>query len=289
MTLISVVVNPAAAAGTGGAAADAAIAELRADGAKVDIRYTDGPVVSEVLKSALADGPDALVVCGGDGMVHAALQATAEKSIPLGVVPAGTGNDFARALGIPLRDPAAAGRFIRTGRPRAFDLARVGDTWFGSVLACGFDSRVNERTNRMRWPRGRSRYTLATLAELAAYRPLDFVVEVDGVEHRMTGMFVAIGNTTSYGGGMRICPNAVPDDGQLDLTLVSAISRLEMLRMFSSVYKGTHLRHPAVSSLRGRKIRIDCPGVVAYADGEPLTALPLTIELHPAAVRVIAP
>nr|WP_279580455.1 YegS/Rv2252/BmrU family lipid kinase [Fodinicola feengrottensis] len=263
---------------------------LRSGGGKVTVRQTDGPDVTAVLAAAIADQPDVLVVCGGDGMVHAALQVVAEKSVPLGVVPAGTGNDFARSLGIPLHDPAAASRLIRTGTARPLDLARVGQTWFGSVLACGFDSRVNARTNRMRWPRGRSRYTLATFAELAGFRPLDFVVEVDGVSHDLTGMFVAVGNTASYGGGMRICPDAVPDDGHLDLTLVSAVPRLEMLRMFSAVYKGTHVHHPAVRTLRGQTIRISSTtDIVAYADGEPLNALPLTITLHPAAAQVFTP
>lgn len=288
MTFVSVVVNPAAAAGTGGRVADAALAVLR-ESAKVEVRHTGGPAVAEVLRSAIGDRPDALVVCGGDGMVHAALQVVAGGELPLGVIPAGTGNDFARALGIPLRDPVAAARLISAGAPRPIDLARVGNTWFGSVLACGFDSRVNARTNRMTWPRGRSRYTIATFAELASFRPVDFVVDVDGAAHEFAGMFVAVGNTASYGGGMRICPAADPRDGQLDLTMVSAVSRVDMLRMFSSVYKGTHLRHPAVSTVRGQRVRISCPGIEAYADGEPVGDLPIDITLHPAAAHIYTP
>ncbi|WP_163513020.1 diacylglycerol/lipid kinase family protein [Fodinicola acaciae] len=285
MTFVSVVVNPAAAAGTGARVAGAALAVLR-ENARVEVRHTEGASVAEVLRSAVSDGPDALVVCGGDGMVHAALQVVAGGELPLGVVPAGTGNDFARALGIPLHDPVAAARLIGGGSPRPVDLACVGDTWFGSVLACGFDSRVNARTNRMRWPRGRSRYTMATFAELASFRPVDFVVEVDGESREFSGMFVAVGNTTSYGGGMRICPAADPYDGQLDLTMVSAVSRIDLLRMFSSVYQGNHLRHPAVSTMRGQRVRISCAGVEAYADGEPVGDLPVEITLRPAAARV---
>lgn len=284
---ISVVVNPRAAAGAGARSAKRALAALA--GLKLEIQYTTGPDVRDVFERAVANDPAALVVCGGDGMVHAALSVLAGGSIPLGLVPAGTGNDFARELGIPLGDPAAAARLVRTGKATPIDLAKAGDAWFGSVLSSGFDARVNARTNRMSWPRGRSRYVVATFAEISTFRPMDFRIEVDGVAREFAAMAVAVGNTASYGGGMRICPAAVPDDGELDVTVVSAVSRFELLRMFSTVYKGQHIHHPAVTTLRGRHIRIESADAHGYADGEPVGSLPLEITTHPDAIEVFRP
>lgn len=153
------------------------------------------------------------------------------------MIAVGTGNDFARALGLPVRDPAAAGALLADalegGRVRDVDLGRAGDRWFGTVLASGFDSRVNDRGNRMRWPAGRARYDLAMLAELAALRPFPYRLRLDDGEVReIEATLVAVGNGPSYGGGMRICPGADPADGLLDVTVVGDCSRTTLLRVF---------------------------------------------------------
>ncbi len=166
----------------------------------------------------------------------------------------------------------------------------MGDAWFGSVLASGFDSRVTDRGNRMRWPRGPRRYDVAMVAELAALRPVPFRLRLDGGPWRETdATLVAVGNAASYGGGMRICAGARVDDGLFTVTVVGEVSRTTLLRVFPRVYRGTHLDHPAVSVSEAARVEIDAPGVTGYADGEPLGPLPLTAVCVPGAVRLLAP
>lgn len=174
---ITLFVNPTAGRGRGAHAAQPAASALRAAGFAV--RTVLGEDAADALaraRAAVDEGTGALVAVGGDGMANLALQAVAGTRTPFGLVAVGTGNDFARTLGLPVRDPAAAGRLIadalKEGRVHDTDLGGVGDHWFGTVLASGFDSRVNDRGNRMRWPTGRLKYDLAMLAELAAFRPL---------------------------------------------------------------------------------------------------------------------
>lgn len=243
-------------------------------------------------REAVAAGTGALIAVGGDGMMSLALQAVAGTGTPLGVVAVGTGNDFARALGLPIRDPAAAGRLaaeaLKAGTEREIDLGRVGERWFGSVLASGFDSRVNDRGNRMRWG-GRFKYDLAILAELAAFRPIPYRIRLDGGPVReIEATLIAVGNGSTYGGGMRICADAVMDDGLFDVTVVGDCSRSTLLKVFPKVYRGTHLDHPQVTVHRVASIELAAAGVTAYADGEPLGALPLTATCVPGAVRVLS-
>jgi diacylglycerol kinase (ATP) len=193
-----------------------------------------------------------------------------------------------------VRDPAAAGRLIaaalKEGRVHDTDLGQTGDRWFGTVLASGFDSRVNDRGNRMRWPTGRLKYDLAMLAELAAFRPLPYRITLDDGEVReVEATLVAVGNGSSYGGGMRICPGADLTDGLFDLTVVGDCSRTTLLRVFPSVYRGTHVDHPKVTVVRAAKVEISAAGVTGYADGEPLGPLPLTARCVRGAVSVVGP
>ncbi|WP_221351438.1 diacylglycerol kinase [Streptomyces beigongshangae] len=292
---ITLFVNPAAGRGRGARAARPAASALRAAGFRV--RTVLGGNAQEALtraRRAVEAGTGALVAVGGDGMAHLALQAVAGTRTPLGLVAVGTGNDFARTLGLPVRDPAAAGRVVagvlKGAGPRDIDLGRVGGTWFGTVLASGFDSRVNDRGNRMRWPGGRFRYDLAMLAELAALRPLRYRITLDdGPAREVEATLVAVGNGSSYGGGMRICADADPTDGLFDVTVVGACSRTTLLRVFPRVYRGTHLNHPVVTVHRAARVELAAEGVTGYADGEPLGPLPLTARCVPAAVRVAAP
>ncbi|MET7600539.1 MULTISPECIES: diacylglycerol kinase [unclassified Streptomyces] len=292
---ITLVVNPTAGRGRGARAALPAASALRAAGFQV--RTVLGQDAGDALaraRAAVAEGTGALVAVGGDGMANLALQAVAGTRTPLGLVAVGTGNDFARALGLPLRDPAAAGRQIadalKGSRLRDVDLGRVGGTWFGTVLASGFDSRVNDRGNRMRRPAGRLKYDLAMLAELASFKPFPYRITLDGGETReIEATLVAVGNGSSYGGGMRICADADLGDGLFDVTVVGDCSRTTLLRVFPKVYKGTHLGHPVVTVHRAARVELVAEGVTGYADGEPLGPLPLTAKCVPGAVRVAVP
>ncbi|WP_433888322.1 diacylglycerol kinase [Streptomyces sp. CA-111067] len=290
---ITLFVNPTAGRGRGARAAAPAAAALREAGFAVRTVVGDDPADALArARKAVAGGTAALVPVGGDGMVSLALQAVAGTGTPLGVVAAGTGNDFARATGLPVRRPEAAGaviaRALREGRSRAVDLGRVGDRWFGTVLASGFDSRVNDRGNRMRWPAGRFRYDLAMLAELAALRPIPYRVRFDDApEREIEATLIAVGNGPSYGGGMRICADAELDDGLFDVCVVGPCSRTTLLRVFPRVYSGTHPGHPVVTVHRAARVELAAEGLTGWADGEPVGPLPLVAETVPGAVRLL--
>lgn len=297
---ITLLVNPAARAGARTGAAPRAADVLRAHGLRTTI-ISGGSAAdsSELLRTAIRLGTDAVVVAGGDGTVGLALQELAGTGIPLGIVPSGTGNDFASALGVAELDVAGAARAIAAGRIRDIDLARVtrrdGSTrLFGSVLASGFDSRVNDRANAMRWPRGHARYNLAILMEFVRLTTIPYSVElelVDGSVERIDGglTMATVGNTRTYGGGIPICPEADPADGLLDVTLVEQMGRLRLLRLLPTVYRGTHIAAPEVATYRARRVRLDAADVTAYADGDPVGALPITIDIVPRALRVFVP
>jgi len=287
---IAVLVNPTSGKGRGAREGAAAVARLREHGLVADaMAGTDSRTAEIVARRAVADGYDALVAVGGDGMLGIVLQAVAGTGTPLGLVPAGSGNDFARLLGLTPHQPAAAADVVARGQVRAVDAGRAGERWYAGVLSSGFDSNVNERANAMSWPKGRSRYNLAILAELRVFKPLPFTLVLDGVEHATEAMLVAVGNGSSYGGGMQVCPGARVDDGLLEVTVLGRVSKPEFLRVFPRVYKGTHVEHPAVSVHTAREVSLRAPGVVAYADGERVQPLPVDIVCVPAALQVLVP
>lgn len=290
MPQIALLVNPASGKGRG--ASVPALVAPRLRDAGYDVRLLIGRDSDEALdqaRKAVADGVGTLVVVGGDGMVHVAVQALAGSDTRLGIVPAGTGNDVARYFDLPRKDPLAAVDVVIGGRERRIDLARVADRYFVTVLAAGFDAIVNERANHMTWPRGQMRYNLATVAELRTLAPRPYTLDVDGVQHRFDAVTVAIGNGPSFGGGLRITEGAVLDDGILDVVAIGPISRRDLVRTYPRLFSGTHLSHPAAMQFRGRQITVAAPGIVAYADGERIGPLPLTVEVVPGALRVLVP
>lgn len=286
---VALVVNPSSGRGLGERIAPQVRDRLRAAGLEVsEFSSTCAEDVGTIATEVVESGADAVALVGGDGTIHLAAQVLAGTTMPFGVIPSGTGNDFARALGVPLGDPAAATERVIAGRTRTVDVATSGGEAITTILCSGFDSLVNERVNRMNWPKGQSRYTVATLAELRTFTPLPFKVTVDDELIETDAMLVAVGNTPSYGGGLQILHGAEQDDGLLDITIIEPVSRLTLLQMFPKLSKGTHVPHPQVRQLRGKQVRLEAPGVTAYADGEPLGPLPVEIGIRPGALTVLA-
>lgn len=293
---VTALTNPASGHGAAIRAAQSAIARLQQRGIEVvEIIGDDAEDARYLAGAAVERGTDALMVTGGDGVVSNALQVLAGTDVPLGIIPAGTGNDHAREFGIPTKDPEAAADIVIDGWTETIDLGKICDTdgvekWFGTVAATGFDSLVTDRANRMTWPHGRLRYYIAMLAELSQLRLLPFRMVLDGTREIDADItLAAFGNSRSYGGGLLICPNADPTDGLLDITMAHSASRTKLVRLFPTVMKGTHVDLDEVTTARAKSIHVECPGINVYADGDFACALPAEISAVPAALQILRP
>jgi diacylglycerol kinase (ATP) len=293
---IRLLVNPSAGKGRALEILPDVAGSLRDGGANLEILLSrDFTEARSMAHQAIADGVDVLAVMGGDGMMHlgvntsAAAHAEGRSRTTLGLIPAGTGNDLCRGIGLPPKDAVAAAEIIAAGHSRSIDLARVADTYVAAVLATGFDALVNRRANQMPWPRGSTRYALAVMAELRVFSPLHYRLTLDGQIRKLPAMLVAIGNTSSYGGGMLICPQADPYDGLLDVTIIHPVGRMKLLRLFPEMYSGSFVRDACVEQLRVREATVEGPGLVGFGDGEMLGAAPLQVCSVPRALPVFVP
>jgi diacylglycerol kinase (ATP) len=290
---IALLTNPTSGRGRGARHREAALARLRESGFVVrNLQGRDADEAADLARACVADGVDALVVCGGDGLVHLGVQVVAGTGVPLGLIPSGTGNDVARYLGLPRTDPvAAADRIIASSR-LSIDLGGSWDRYFVTVLAAGFDAIVNERAYAMTWPRGQMRYNLATLAELRTFHPIPYVLRLDSgsgeetLEHE--AMLVAVGNGPSFGGGLRITEGALLDDGLLDVVVITRMSKTKLVRSYPRLFTGRIDGVAEYVHRRVRSVTVAAPGIVAYADGERFGPLPLTIECVPGALEVFS-
>ena len=293
---IRLLVNPSAGKGRALEILPDVAGALRDGGANLEILLSRNFAEAKLMAhQAIADGVDVLAVMGGDGMMHlgvntsAAARTDGRSRTTLGLIPAGTGNDLCRGIGLPPKDAVAAAGVIAAGHSRSIDLARVAETYVAAVLATGFDALVNRRANQMPWPRGSTRYALAVMAELRVFSPLHYRLTLDGQIRELPAMLVAIGNTSSYGGGMLICPQADPYDGLLDVTIIHPVGRLKLLRLFPEMYSGNFVRDACVEQLRVREATVEGAGLVGFGDGEMLGAAPLQICSMPRALPVFVP
>jgi diacylglycerol kinase (ATP) len=240
----------------------------------------------------------AALVFGGDGTVHRHLAQLHQQKTPMLVVPTGRGNDFAKALGGRNVDTAlrAWKQFCSDGKNvREIDLGviRVGgqETLFCCVAGVGMDAEANARANRMpAWLKGRGGYVLAALQSLIAFKPTEMSIAVARREIRRSAFFIAVGNARSYGGGMKVTPQATLDDGLLDICLVSKMSKLKLMCWVPTIFFGEHLRLKQVEYFQAKQIRIEAERELElYADGEFAGRTPVEIGILPRALRVIVP
>lgn len=283
------VVNPAAAGGR----ALRALADVRRvlEGAGTEHRVVETRSLDhacETVAEAVAGG-EAVVAIGGDGLVGCLAGALRDADVPLGIVPGGRGNDYARVLGIP-SEPEAAARVLLDGRERELDVAEANGRPFVGIASLGFDSDANRIANETKIVRGNLVYLYAALRALAAWRHATFSVTVDGERREVHGYSVAVGNSKAYGGGMLLLPDAELDDGELDVFMSGAKPKLRALRDLAKVFKGTHGEGPTYSFARGRVVEVDADRpFVVYADGDPIAELPLKVTVRPRCLRVLVP
>lgn len=273
----------------------------RFNAAGIDYTLVEGTSAADaILKARAIEGLSGVCSVGGDGSMHTALQVAFHERVPLGVIASGSGDDAARALGLPHGRSQDATRravdhFVQAwteGDHTPVDAleARTADGNVHAVMAvisCGFDSRVSETSENMRYVRGTTRYVLAMLKTLAKFKPIHYGLSIDGEHKVVPAMVVAVGNGSMFGGGMKVLPAAKVDDGELDLLILHEVSRGTLLRIFPRIFKGTHVEHHRVEPLRARSVMLDAHGQRAWGDGEPLGPSPLTIEVRPQSVRVV--
>jgi diacylglycerol kinase (ATP) len=294
---IGIVVNPVAG-GNRGAQVGAEVLSLLS---KSEHAITDlsGATVSEArskIESALADKTvDALVFVGGDGIAHLGTNLCAGKNILMAIIPAGTGNDAAAMLGMPLTNTAEAVRLVLEGlsSPKKIDAIKVSHggkvTWALGSASAGFDALAAARANAISWPKGPMRYYVAMLLELAKFKPIKYQSVVDGTPRDFEAMLCVVSNTGIYGGGMLVVPGASVTDGSLDVLLVKKMSRLKFVTIFPKVYKGTHITDKDVEIFKATKISIAASGMPIYSDGEYVGQAPFEAEVVPGALNMVAP
>lgn len=235
----------------------------------------------EKLKAYLSTNSYSTVIAvGGDGLVNLCLQYLAQSGVTLGVIPAGTGNDFARAVGVNKMSITEIFNLYTKTAAVEIDLGHVksnsSERWFVQVLSTGFDAEVNSRANKIKWPRGKSKYTIATVKTLARFKPIDYKIDIDATKFDQSAMLLTIANGETYGGGMRICPGASNSDGIFEVLLVRPVSRFVLLTIFPKVFKGNHIPHRKIDTYRARVVTISAP-TSSYADGEYVAHLPITV------------
>ena len=245
---------------------------------------------TEITELRNLDSNLTVVACGGDGTFHLALNSIPELSVPLAVIPMGTGNDFARYLGI--KKPAQAYSTLINHAPTSMDMGTIELTdgsivRFAGIASCGFDAQVNERANTYRGPAGTLKYLVALAVELVKLNSRNFVISTNGGANQ-AGRFtlIAVGNTSSYGGGLKMCPTADAFDQQFEVTYVGEVTRRLLVRVLPKVFWGGHTKHRQVTQASAQNIKIGGDEFPVYADGEKIGHGPVVITLHPGAMRV---
>jgi len=283
-------VNPSSGRGTGKANLD----RIRILAAKLDAGLCVSRKVSDLAEQArraAEDGVERLLVAGGDGTMHHAIQGLAGTSCALGVVPLGSGNDLAGTLGVPPDLEVAVERAVQ-GEIRRIDLIRVGETFSVSYAGVGFDSEVTRYANETRILRGPLIYFYSVIHTLITFVPPRMRVVYDDGDFEGRVMFTVVNNLPRFGGGMRIAPDARIDDGLLDLVIVKEIPKSTLLSVFPKVYNGRHVGHPAVRMARTARAEITIDRTMTmYGGGEPLREVragePVVVEVVPGGLGVV--
>jgi len=287
----ALVINPVAGQGKGASVGTHVAGYLNSRGIKYEIIIgRNGIDQADSLQRFLDRNPDCsgVIAVGGDGLLHLVLQKITPAQVPLAVIPAGTGNDFVRTLGWSIDDVDAILEAVLSKKPSSVDLGLVDGEWFAAILSTGFDSIVNEKANAMSWPKGPMKYNAAIAIVLPRFKPHHYEIVLDDRTISTQAMLIAVSNGRSYGGGMLVCPQADVSDGYFDVMVLHPVSKLEFIKVFPRVFKGTHITHPAVEIVRSKSVKITADAV-AYADGERIGQLPVSAQCIPGALMTWLP
>jgi len=286
-----IIVNPVAGGGRSLKFLPSIEAKLNDLQIDYEIKISQSPEEPPLLaKKGIDDGFQLIVAAGGDGTSHLVAKSLIGGNVPLGILPLGRGNDFAYALGIP-HDPLQACQILKEGTPCSIDVGISSQgNHFLNVAGAGFDAEVNRLANRTKWLKGGLVYTYAVLATILTFKPAEFVLEYDEGSWKGKALMVGIANSPYYGGGMHLAPGAKVDDGLFHICLVKEMGKVEFIRVFPTVFKGTHIQNPHVELFQTRRISISCnKDFVSYADGDFFADLPLELEIAPQSLKVMVP
>ncbi len=296
MKPIGVLVNPAANRGRGNQVGEQVFASLAKAGIPaINLSAESALVASSKAQIAISDQEiSGVIAVGGDGTAQLGVNICVPNQIPLGLVPAGSGNDQARQLKIPLGDPQAAIENIMGSldSPKRVDVMRIAtgerEFWsFGSVSA-GFDAICAKRANGLKWPKGPNSYVAAMLLELPSFKPIEYDLTVDGEHRKVKAMLCGVANVQNFGGGMRISPNSDAEDGELEVFILHEVSRPRLLKIFPTVYQGEHIKFPEVEIFKAKSIRIENANYPLSCDGEIVGTAPFSAQVHPGALQVLS-
>lgn len=300
---VTIITNPKAGHGRARRVLPSVLASFRKQLPKTRLRavltksyeHTEELARSYVAKAQKRGEENAtLVMMGGDGMAHLGVNACAGSSVRLGIIPAGTGDDFARGVGVPL-DIAKSVQAIISGHTRRIDVIGVSQPHcdytrcVGTILASGWDAKVNQRVNQAPFRAGPISYLASMALEIASWKPTRYRMRIDGHWRDVDGVLAAIANTSFYGGGIAIAPQANPSDGWLDITLVRRASRRRFISMLPSLANSTFIHSDVVETIKAREILLDGDGLIPMGDGEELTSTPLLVSCLPGALEVCVP
>lgn len=282
-------VNPTS--GGGGVQSRVAKATRRLEAAGARFRVVITQSAEHAIRQAwlAAEAGDLPVVVSGDGLIGMVGGALACSGVAMGIIPGGRGNDLARVLGIP-GDPEAAADVLLAGNRRTIDVGEANGRRFLCIASTGFDSEANRIANDAKLIKGQAVYAYAALRALLTWKPARFNIETEHESIEFKGYTVAVANSSAYGGGMFVAPDASLTDGAFDIVTVSAVSKLRFLANLPKVFKGTHINNQEVKVFRAARVELRANRPFRlYADGEYLTDLPATLKVLPAALELIAP
>jgi diacylglycerol kinase (ATP) len=296
MKPIGVLVNPAANRGRGNQVGDQVFSQLAKAGIPaINLSAESAIAAASKAQIAISDQEiSGVIAVGGDGTAQLGVNICVPNQIPLGIVPAGSGNDQARELKIQLGNPSAAIENILAtiDSPKRVDVMRVAtgerEFWsFGSISA-GFDAICAKRANGLKWPKGPNSYVAAMLLELPSFKPIEYRLTVDGEHRTVWAMLCGVANVQNFGGGMRISPESDCHDGELEVFILHEVSRPRLLKIFPTVYKGEHVKFPEVEIFKAKSVRLENDNYPISCDGEIVGNAPFSVEIHPGALQVFS-
>lgn len=294
MKPLGVVVNPAANRGKGANSGHEVFLELSKRGIPaIELSADSAQAALTKANKAVSDQLiSGIVAVGGDGTAQLGVNIAVPNQIPLGLIPAGSGNDQARELGIPRDSISAAVEFLAAHleHPRRVDVMKVKTSsrefWSLGSISAGFDALCAQRANGLKWPKGSNSYIAAMLLELPRFEPIEYHINADGQQRTFSAMLCGVANVKNFGGGMKISPSSEITDGELEVFILHKVSRPKLLKIFPSVYEGKHIAYPEVEIFKAKSVEIVNNGFPMTCDGELIGPAPFSSQVHPGALAV---